>query len=107
MDYVYDIESTKECPSGTRGRIAVFEMFGIDKDIERVILKDANSVDLWEVARKKGMLSMKEDAIIKALQGTVPFEEVSALGTDLSYEEVPATNGGESKESVSEEKVTP
>lgn len=100
MDYMYEIESTEECPSGIRGRVAVFEMFPIDKDIEQVILKDPNNIELRRVAREKGMLSMKEDAIIKALKGIIPFEEVSALGTDLSYEEVPA----ESEEKRAEQK---
>jgi len=90
MNHMYELEPTESCPSGTHGRVAVFEMFPIDKDVERVILKDPNDIELRRVAREKGMLSMKEDAIIKALQGVIPFEEISALGTELAYEEVPA-----------------
>lgn len=76
---VYDIEPSPECPSGTRGRVAVFEIFDIDKEVEAMILKDPTDIELWKIARKKGMLTMKEDAIQKALRGEIAFQEVNSL----------------------------
>jgi type II secretory ATPase GspE/PulE/Tfp pilus assembly ATPase PilB-like protein len=31
------------------------------------------------MARKKGLITIKEDAIIKAMQGVIPFEEIALL----------------------------
>jgi type IV pilus assembly protein PilB len=76
---VYDIEITPTCPNGTVGRTAVMEVLAMDKDVEQVILKNATEVELLKVARQKGMLTMKEDAIIKAFQRIIPFEEVNTL----------------------------
>lgn len=82
--YVYEAESSPGCPNGTRGRTAVFEMLQMDKDIEQLILTSPSESAIYKVAREKqGMLSMKEDAIIKSFQGLVPFEEVNTLGRDL------------------------
>lgn len=67
---------SKTCPSGTRGRMAIFEMFPIDKDIEKVILENPTELSIQKVAREKGMLSMKEDAIQKALRGDIPIQEI-------------------------------
>ncbi|MEQ1561522.1 MAG: ATPase, T2SS/T4P/T4SS family [Nitrospira sp.] len=78
-DKVYNPESTKECPSGTKGRMAVMEVFEMDKDLENVILKNANELEISRVVRSKGMLTMKEDAIIKAMNKVIPFEEVNLL----------------------------
>lgn len=64
------------CPNGTRGRIAVMELLEMDKDIEMAILKDPTEVGIAKIAREKGMLSMREDALIKASHRQVPFEEV-------------------------------
>jgi type IV pilus assembly protein PilB len=58
---------SKTCPSGTKGRMAIFEMFPIDKDIEKVILENPTELSIQKVAREKGMLTMREDAIQKAL----------------------------------------
>lgn len=76
---VYEIEPTPECLNGTSGRIAVIEVFEMDKQIEAAILKGATEPELQKVIRSKGMLTMKEDAIIKAMQRVIPFEEVNTL----------------------------
>ncbi len=76
---IYEAIPSAECPSGTRGRIAVYEMFKVDKEIEAVILKGAAETDIYKVARAKGMLSMREDALLKSLKGEVPLQEVYSL----------------------------
>jgi len=76
---VYNLETTNLCPSGTRGRIAVFEMFKMDSDIEKVILTNPVESEVYKIARKKGMITMKEDAIIKAMNKEIPFEAVNDL----------------------------
>ncbi len=78
-DTVYKIKPTPDCPKGTRGRMAVFEMFMMDKDIEQAILKSPTETEVSKIVRSKGMLTLKEDAIIKAFQRTIPFEEVNKL----------------------------
>lgn len=75
----HEASASPECPSGTRGRTAVFEIFKVDKEIERLILSDPTEPRLWEAARRKGMLTMKEDAMLKCMDGRVPFQEVNGL----------------------------
>lgn len=64
------------CPSGTKGRVAIFEMFPVDKDVQSTILNSPTELDLSKLLRQKGMLTMKEDALIKALKGDIPLTEV-------------------------------
>jgi type II secretory ATPase GspE/PulE/Tfp pilus assembly ATPase PilB-like protein len=56
--------------------MAIFEMFEVDKDIESIILKSPTELDLYNATRKKGVLTMKEDALIKAIRGDIPITEV-------------------------------
>lgn len=76
---VYNPGPSPTCASGTRGRLAVFEVMEMDRDLEDVILKTGTDNQIFEVARKKGMITMKEDAMLKAFQGLIPFEEVAGL----------------------------
>jgi len=78
-DTVYKIKPTPDCPKGTRGRMAVFEMFAMDKDIESAILTNPVESEILKIARAKGMLSMRESAIVKAFEKRIPFEEVNKL----------------------------
>ena len=68
-----------ECPSGTRGRMAVYEMFPVDRDMQSLILKSPSEQAIYNLVRSKGMLTMKESAMLKAVHGDVPFAEVYNL----------------------------
>ncbi|MDQ5911880.1 MAG: type pilus assembly protein PilB [Patescibacteria group bacterium] len=76
---IYEISPTPDCPKGTKGRQAVFEVYEMDKDLERLILKDPTEPSIYDLLRKKGFLTMKEDAILKSLAKIIPFEEVNTL----------------------------
>jgi len=76
---VYEIMPTPECPTGTAGRVAVMEVLSMDKDIETIILNSPTEIELTKVARRNGMLTMKEDAILKSFMRIIPFEEVNTL----------------------------
>ncbi|MDB5259763.1 MAG: ral secretion pathway protein, partial [Candidatus Taylorbacteria bacterium] len=76
---VYEAAPTADCPKGIRGRAAVVEVFKMDKDIEKIILSTPTELDISKILRQKGMLTMKEDAIVKAFQRIIPFEEVNKL----------------------------
>lgn len=73
------INPTPECPKGIRGRLAVLEAFEMDKDLEHIILKEPTDIAIGKALREKGMLTMKEDAIIKALRKQIPFEEINKV----------------------------
>lgn len=75
----YNAVPTSTNPSGLKGRMPAFEMLEVDHEIENLILARKSEDDIWEAARKKGMIDMKEDAMIKSLEGLVPFTEVEGL----------------------------
>ncbi|MFP4022624.1 MAG: GspE/PulE family protein [Candidatus Paceibacterota bacterium] len=78
-DKVYQAGSSSECPTGVKGRSAVVEILEMDRELENIILTDPNENKIEEYARSKGMLTLKEDAMLKAFKGEIPFSEVSTL----------------------------
>lgn len=62
-----------------KGRTAVFEVLEMDVEMRRLIISDPSSISIFELARKNGFLTFKEDAILKALDGVTSFEEVIKL----------------------------
>ncbi len=76
---VYDKKASPECPEGVSGRIAVTEILNMTKEIEATTLKNPTEQEIYKVARQQGMLTMKEDALLKAMQGKIPFGEVNTL----------------------------
>ncbi len=78
-EHVYEAVPAPTCPSGTKGRTAVFELLKMDNDLEHIILTNPVEQAVYEAARAKGMLTMKDDALLKAFAGIVPFEEINNI----------------------------
>jgi len=75
---LYRGKGCKECSgTGFKGRVAVYELLTFDDDIRKVINDDKFSeVMLRETAREKGMLSLRQEGLRKALEGVTTLEEV-------------------------------
>lgn len=76
---VYRAKPSPTCATGTRGRMGAFEVLPIDEQIQSAILKNPSEEEIYKLARSKGYLTMKEDALLKMLQGLVPIEETMRL----------------------------
>ncbi|MCE1247028.1 MAG: GspE/PulE family protein [Firmicutes bacterium] len=62
--------------TGYKGRIGIFELLTMGYDVREAILKDATEEELFDLARKQGMLSLIEDALSKVACGITTEEEV-------------------------------
>jgi type IV pilus assembly protein PilB len=73
----------KGCPAcdyvGYMGRSGLFEIMVVDEMICEMILDRAMAFDLRRYARKKiGMRTLREEGIIKCIQGVTSISEVVA-----------------------------
>jgi type IV pilus assembly protein PilB len=75
-DHIYEAVPSPESASGLSGRIALFEMFKIDKEMQNIILKNPTEEEIYNLARSRGMLTLREDAILKSIKGDVPLQEI-------------------------------
>jgi type II secretory ATPase GspE/PulE/Tfp pilus assembly ATPase PilB-like protein len=66
-----------ECAnSGYFGRTGIFEVLPVTEKISRLILERSASMGIEKVAREEGMISLKQDGYLKALDGTTTIEEI-------------------------------
>lgn len=65
--------------TGYRSRIAVFEAFVVDEDIERLILASPSIADVRKMAIEKGMVTLLQDGYLKVLQGICDIAEVQRV----------------------------
>lgn len=79
-------EPSTGCASGTKGRVAVMEVFEVNNDVQELILKGGSEEEMFNVARKSGFTTIKEDAIMKALNHVIPYEEMNIFGSKLSID---------------------
>lgn len=75
-DHIYRGKISSSCPKGSRGRIAVFEVLSMSKELEKIVLEKPNEGEIIKEARRQGMINMRQDGILKVLDGTIGLEEL-------------------------------
>jgi len=68
--------------SGYLGRVGVFELFPVSDAVSKLTLSRATMKEIEEQAVKDGMITMKQDGYLKALEGTTTLEEVLRVAQD-------------------------
>ncbi|MBI2506885.1 MAG: type II/IV secretion system protein, partial [Candidatus Colwellbacteria bacterium] len=61
---------------GVVGRIAIFEAFSMTRELEEIIESGPTEGNIRDEAKRQGMVTLRQDGILKALQGMVSIEEV-------------------------------
>lgn len=62
--------------TGYRGRTGIFEIFEMDENIGKLVLGQASSMDIRNMAVSKGMRSLREMGQEKVIQGITTTEEL-------------------------------
>lgn len=74
-----EAEGNDEYPTGLKSRVPVFEILTIDDELEQAIIQGKREDELKMISRNHGMMTLREDAMIKCLEQKVPFEEINTL----------------------------
>nr|WP_169304858.1 ATPase, T2SS/T4P/T4SS family [Alicyclobacillus acidocaldarius] len=62
--------------TGYKGRMAVQEVLEVDDDLARLVLTSRSTEDYLQAAKERGMRTMFQDGLEKALQGKTTVQEV-------------------------------
>ncbi len=68
--------------SGYLGRIGIYEVLTVTNQISRLVLERTDANTLEEEAKKEGMITIKQDGYLKALEGLTTLEEVLRVAQD-------------------------
>jgi type IV pilus assembly protein PilB len=76
---LYQAQGCPECNNtGYSGRIGVYEVFNISPAMEKLVVGHATTLEVQDQAVKEGMITMRQDGFLKALEGITTIEEVLA-----------------------------
>ncbi len=70
---------------GIMGRIAVFEVLTMTPAMEEIIQSGPTLQKILKEAKAQGVISMRQDGVLKALAGVVSLEEVIGTTEDVIY----------------------
>ncbi|MGE5298536.1 MAG: GspE/PulE family protein [Acidobacteriota bacterium] len=75
---------TPATPRGYSGRAGLYEVMDISEEIRELIVRRATSSEIQRKAIEQGMITMRQDGYLKALQGITTLEEVNRVTSDTA-----------------------
>ncbi|MBI2624785.1 MAG: Flp pilus assembly complex ATPase component TadA [Candidatus Nealsonbacteria bacterium] len=74
---IFQAQGCKKCQNeGYSGRIAIYEILEMTDYLADMILKDPSESNIAKEAKNQGMITMRQDGILKVLSGVTSIEEV-------------------------------
>lgn len=80
---VKGVDSPKT-PNGYKGRLGLYEVMDVSETIQSLIVKRATSAEIQRQASLEGMVTMRQDGYMKALQGMTTLEEVNRVAANMA-----------------------
>ncbi len=78
-----EIARAKGCPhcanTGYRGRVGIYEAFKVDDELQAYVLGAPTIPGIKEIVKRKGMLTLYQDGLIKVAQGITTLEELQRV----------------------------
>jgi len=62
--------------TGMKGRVAIYEVMPVSQEIRELILRNAPTAEIREVAQSQGMRILRQNALQKVLEGVTTVDEV-------------------------------
>lgn len=77
-------QDTPATPRGYSGRAGLYEVMDVSETIQQLIIARATSGQIQRQAVVEGMITMRQDGYLKALQGITTLEEVNRVTADTA-----------------------
>ena len=74
---LYKAKGCAECRNtGYKGRLAIFEMIPMARDLRKLVFDNANEDEIRQSALNNGMITLRDAGLSRVLDGTTSVEEI-------------------------------
>ncbi|NOX08956.1 MAG: type IV-A pilus assembly ATPase PilB [Gammaproteobacteria bacterium] len=78
----YKAVGCEQCKGGYKGRVGIYQVMPISEEMKRLIMEDANSIELADQAKKEGIPDLRVSGLRKVAQGVTSLEEINRVTKD-------------------------
>jgi len=77
---LYKANACRKCSdTGYKGRLAVQEILTVDEQVEKMIVRGEDEIDIKKYALSQGMIDLKQDGIEKIKEGLTSYQELARV----------------------------
>lgn len=77
-------KDTPQTPRGYSGRAGLYEVMDVSEAIQDLIVRRSTTAEIQRKAVEEGMITMRQDGYLKALQGLTTLEEVNRVAAETA-----------------------
>ncbi|MGD8416369.1 MAG: type IV-A pilus assembly ATPase PilB [Pseudomonadales bacterium] len=78
---LFDPVGCSKCKDGYKGRVGIYEVVKITREMQRIIMEEGNSIQLAEQARQLGFNDLRRSGLVKVMQGVTSLTECNRVTT--------------------------
>jgi len=80
----YRGKGCEQCDNtGYKGRVGLYEVMKMNNELRKAILRRADTLEIEDIAKKSGMVSLEQAGVIQALKGATTIEEVYSVARKM------------------------
>lgn len=76
---LYGPGTCERCSKGYKGRMGIFEVMPITRELSTIIMEGGNTIDIANQAKKEGVSSLRESGQKKVREGTTSLSELNRV----------------------------
>ncbi|HKI74366.1 MAG TPA: type IV-A pilus assembly ATPase PilB, partial [Pseudomonadales bacterium] len=76
---VYGPKGCDKCTGGYKGRVGIYEVVKVTKEISKIIMEDGNSIEIAKICQEQGFNNIFQSALRKVKAGMTSLEEVDRV----------------------------
>jgi type IV pilus assembly protein PilB len=79
---IYKPVGCEQCTGGYKGRVGIYQVMRLSEDMQKIIMKGGNAIDLAEQARREGIPDLRQSGLKKVKAGLLGLEELNRVTKD-------------------------
>ncbi|MDH5822401.1 type IV-A pilus assembly ATPase PilB [Luteimonas sp. RD2P54] len=79
---LYEAVGCDECTNGYKGRTGIYQVMPMSEEIQEIVLRGGNAMQIAEVAEQAGINDLRKSALLKARKGVTSLAEINRVTKD-------------------------
>jgi type IV pilus assembly protein PilB len=79
---VYRPVGCDKCTKGYKGRVGIFEVMPVSEAMGRLIMENANAIQIRDLAKAEGLQDLRSSGLAKVKMGITSLEEINRVTKD-------------------------
>lgn len=80
--YEHNPDGCEHCNNGFKGRVGIYEVMKITKNLSSAIMNNKNAIEIREIQEAEGFRTLRQSALIKVIQGVTSLTEINRITQD-------------------------